>query len=103
MKGHPIRFLLTAVSLWGTAHGRLAAASVFQLSDPGVEPIVHYEKYGEFSGLGTPEYHYYIKDREGLARAVGEGIYPNVTGLLKDPAFQKMQFEKKLTGSPWDY
>ncbi len=81
----------------------LKAAEEFTLNDPGVERIVTYEKYGEFSHLGTPDYHYYIKDREGLARAVGEGIYPNVTGLLKDPAYQKMQYEKRLEGNDWDF
>ena len=34
---------------------------------------------------------------------MGEGIYPNVTGLLKDPSFQKMQYQKQLEGSDWDF
>src|SRR5690349_12297491 len=80
----------------------LLASESFKLNDPGLEKIVDYDKYGSFSGVGTSNYRYYIKDREGLARAVGEGIYPNVTGLLKDPAFQKMQYEKKLEGNIWD-
>ena len=74
-----------------------------RLYDPGLETIVHYDRYGVFSDPGTPQYRYYIKDREGLSRAVGEGIYPNVTGLLKDPAFQKMRRQKQLEGSDWDY
>jgi len=81
----------------------LAAEESFHLNDPGLESIVNYPKYGDFNGVGTSDYHYYIKDREGLSRAVGEGIYPNVTGLLKDPAFQKMQYEKKLEGNVWDF
>jgi beta-glucuronidase len=95
---------LSIATAWILAAGLpLLAAEAFKLFDPGVETIISYEKYGEFSGRGTSDYHYYIKDREGLAHAVGEGIYPNVTGLLKDPAFQKMQYEKQLQGSVWDY
>src|SRR4029077_1766793 len=65
--------------------------------------IVDYEKYGVFTGTGTSQYRYVIRDREGLSRAVGEGIYPNVTGLLKDPAFQKAQYAGRLEGSLWDF
>src|SRR5471032_1510016 len=79
------------------------AEEAFHLNEPGVEANVRYTSYGDFSGVGTSQYRYVIKDREGLARAVGEGIYPNVTGLLKDPVFQKMQYEGKLAGNIWDY
>ena len=82
---------------------RAGAEEVFRLYDAGTETIVHYDQYGVFSGRGTPKYRYYIKNREGLARAVGEGIYPNVTSLLKDPACQKMQYQKLLEGSDWDF
>ncbi len=79
------------------------ASALFVLHDPGTEDIVNYDQYGAFKGLGTASYRYYIHDREGLARAAGEGIYPNVNGLLKDPAYQKMHYEKKLAGSEWDF
>jgi hypothetical protein len=75
----------------------------FTLADPGLEKIVNYEKYGEFTYVGQPQYRYLIHDREGLARAVGEGIYPNVTGLLKDPGYQKAQYSGRLEGSLWDF
>src|ERR1051325_8565109 len=79
------------------------ADPAFTLNDPGLEDIVSYDKYGSFSGIGTSNYRYYIKDREGLARAVGEGIYPNVTTMLHDPAYQKYQSQKQLDGSDWEF
>src|ERR1039458_472983 len=69
----------------------LHALESFQLSDPGTETIVRYGAYGVFTGTGTPSYRYYVSDREGLAKAVGEGVYPNVQGLLQDPVFRAMQ------------
>ena len=75
----------------------------FTLFDPGTESIVDYEKYGSFTGVGTSQYKYFIKDRNGLSKAVGEGIYPNVTGLLKDPAYEKTQYAGQLEGSVWDF
>jgi len=91
---------LLLVAFLGT---QAAAKPAFTLNDDGTESIVNYDKYGDFSGWGTPEYRYYIKDREGLAKAVGEGIYPNVTSLLKDPSYEKMHYEKRLEGSDWDF
>jgi len=78
------------------------ASGPFHLHDPGRETIVNYGQYGVFVGTGTAEYRYYIKDREGLARAVGEGIYPNVEGLKMDPAYQALRREKRLEGNLWD-
>ena len=52
------------------------------LAFPGVQGPVPYDSYGQFEDTGTPRYRYAMKDRAGLAKAVGEGIYPNVTGLL---------------------
>jgi len=75
----------------------------FQLHDPGREAIVDYGKYGVFAGTGTADYRYYIKDREGLAEAVGEGIYPNVEGLKQDPAFEAVRVHKQLDKNPWEY
>jgi hypothetical protein len=76
---------------------------LFALFDAGKDAVVPYEKYGEFTHLGTPQYRYVIRNREGLAQAVGEGIYPNVTGLLKDPTYQKFLYGGKLEGSLWDF
>jgi len=68
---------------------RAEASESFRLFDNGLETIVDYEKYGTFSDRGTPQYRYYIKDREGLARAVGEGIYPKRDRAPERPFFSK--------------
>lgn len=73
------------------------------LYDAGKEKAVNYEKYGEFTNVGTKEYKYIIKDQEGLAQAVGEGIYPNTTLVRWDPNYQKLKKEKRLEGSHWDF
>src|SRR5207302_562293 len=57
------------------------------LAFPGVQGPIPYETFGHFDELGTPRYRYVITDRPGLARAAGEGIYPN-TDIFKDPAYQ---------------
>lgn len=76
---------------------------VFQLADSGKERIVDYGKYGEFLDIGTPRYRYNVKDWEGLSAAVGEGVYPNEAGLLRDPAYQAAKKANKLRGSHWDF
>ncbi|MBL7130071.1 MAG: hypothetical protein ISS45_01480 [Candidatus Omnitrophica bacterium] len=73
-----------------------------KLHDPGKENIVDYEKYGEFQGVGTSDYKYIIKDQEGLATAVGEGIYPNTTSVRWHPNFNKAKKEGRLKDSHWD-
>jgi beta-glucuronidase len=73
------------------------------LYDPGKEDFVDYKKYGEFKNVGTKDYQYVVKDQEGLAQAVGEGIYPNTTSIRWDPEFKKVQKEKRLEGSHWDF
>lgn len=80
-----------------------AVAETFKLSDPGLETAVPYDRYGRFAGVGSSRYQYFISDREGLSKAVGEGIYPNVSSLLKDPALKVFQREGKLNGPVWDY
>ncbi len=74
----------------------------FKLYDPGTEPIVDYEKYGRFQGVGTDQYQYKITNRRGLAAATGEGIYPN-NSVYKDPAYRVLVTKGKLSGSQWDY
>ncbi len=75
----------------------------FELHDPGRERLVDYSRYGTFHNLGTDTYRYEVKDWQNLAAAVGEGIYPNEAGLLKDPAYQAAQQSNKLDGSHWDF
>ena len=73
------------------------------LYDAGTEEVVNYEKYGEFTNIGSKEYKYIIKDQEGLSQAVGEGIYPNTTSVRWDPNFQKLKKDKRMAGSHWDF
>ncbi|MBN2482890.1 MAG: hypothetical protein JXD21_01650 [Candidatus Omnitrophica bacterium] len=63
------------------------------LYDEGAEFPVDYKKYGEFTGKGTKEYEYILKDPIGLGKAVGEGIYPNSTSLKFDSEFTKIKKE----------
>jgi len=93
--------ILSAPPLWSQKKEERKTA--FILFDTGSERVVDYEKYGTFIGKGTEKFRYYIKNREGLAKAAGEGIYPNVKGLLKDPDYQKAKYNGELEGSVWDY
>jgi len=67
----------------------------FFLSDPGVNGLVDYSRYGRFSGVGTADYKYVVTDPVGLAAAEGEGIYPN-TSALSDPAFFALRAQVKF-------
>lgn len=74
----------------------------FQLADPGTEAIVDYEKYGRFEKAGTYGYKYVITDREGLAKASGEGIDPN-RNAAKNPAYAKVRSGGRLKKNIWDH
>ena len=74
----------------------------FELWDPGTETVIDYEKYGEFTGLGTGKFRYQITDRKGLSQAAGEGVYPS-TSVYRDPAYRKLQQTGKLKGIHWDF
>ena len=65
-----------------------------KLYDSGSEFPVNYAKYGKFKGRGTKDYKYVINDPIGLAKATGEGIYPNTTSLKFDPEYVRLK--KKL-------
>lgn len=78
-------------------------AATFELYDPGTEEIVQYEKYGEILNPNTPKYKYKITDKEGLSKAVGEGIYPNNKSIYSDPEFNKLYKKRKLEGSSWEF
>lgn len=86
-----------------TLTGMLRHHPAFRLSDFGRERIVDYDRYGKFQGLGTSAYRYEVEDWEGLAAAVGEGIYPNEGGLLRDPAYRAALKTGGLEGSHWDF
>ena len=63
------------------------AATPFKLYDPGTEDLVDYEKYGEFQNAGTKDFRYVIKDREGLAKASGEGVDPS-SSITNNPEYK---------------
>ncbi len=57
----------------------------------GSEKIVNYEKYGEFIDEGTEKYRYKITDLQGLIKAVGEGVYPDINSFRKNPRFEEVK------------
>ena len=77
-------------------------AASLKLYQPGQPGPVDYSRYGKFSGVGTASYSYKVKDQDGLAKAVGEGIFPNRSVFL-DPAYLQLQNEGQLTGNQWDF
>ncbi|MBU0694794.1 MAG: hypothetical protein KKC11_09065 [Candidatus Omnitrophica bacterium] len=64
-----------------------------KLYDEGDEFPVNYSKYGKFSHQGRKNYKYIITDPVGLAKAAGEGIYPNTSSVKFDPEFVKIKKE----------
>ena len=72
------------------------------LSIPG-EGIIDWTKYGKFLNVGTEHYHYQIIDQAGLIKALGEGIYPNIGDVYKDPGYKKALRAGRLQGSHWDF
>lgn len=92
-------WLLALLMATCAAPGR---AEPFALFDPGTEQVVDFKKYGRFINPGTPEFTFQILDKGGLARALGEGIDPNVS-LRRDPLFVQFKRQGKLAGSQWDH
>ncbi|MEI8010915.1 MAG: glycoside hydrolase family 2 TIM barrel-domain containing protein [Candidatus Omnitrophota bacterium] len=70
---------------------------------PGTDKVVDYSRYGVFSGIGTKDFKYQIKDSAGLSQAVGEGIYPNSGDIYKNPRYAEVFKEGRLNGSHWDF
>ena len=73
------------------------------LKFPGTEEVVDWTKYGKFLNVGTKDYHYQIIDQQGLVAALGEGIYPNIADVYKDPGYKKALKAGRLKGSHWDF
>ena len=48
-------------------------------------------------------FHYQIIDQAGLVAALGEGIYPNIADIYKDPGYKKALKAGRLQGSHWDF
>ncbi len=79
-----------------------APKTIPTLKFPGTEEVVDWTKYGKFLNVGTKNYHYQITDQAGLAAALGEGIYPNIADVYKDPGRKKALKEGRLQASHWD-
>ncbi|MBF0569637.1 MAG: hypothetical protein HQL18_02545 [Candidatus Omnitrophica bacterium] len=77
--------------------------TVPQLLTPGTDPVVDYSKYGTFSGVGTKDYKFQINNPNLLAKAVGEGIYPNTADVLKNPRYKEAYKAGRLEGTYWDF
>lgn len=73
------------------------------LAFPGTAKVVDYTKYGEFLNPGTSKYHYQVLKRKELVEAVGEGVYPNIGDIYKDPEYKKAMKQGRLEGSHWDF
>ncbi len=99
-----IRIIISCFFILGFAGSNVSLSEpAFKLHDEGKETVIDYRKYGEFENIGKEGYKYKIKDRKGLAAAVGEGIYPNTKSIIKDPEFKKYRKNKKLLGSHWQF
>ncbi len=73
------------------------------LKFPGTDGVVDWTKYGQFLNVGTKDYHYQITDYPGLVAALGEGIYPNISDIYRDPGYKKALRAGRLVGSQWDF
>jgi len=73
------------------------------LYNAGTEDVIDYSKYGHFKGIATDKYRFVAKDPEGLARAAGEGVYPNTSGITWDPRYQTLKKEGRLEGNHWGF
>ncbi|MBN2143067.1 MAG: hypothetical protein JW774_00440 [Candidatus Aureabacteria bacterium] len=78
------------------------AEPLFKQNDEGTEFPVDYSQYGEFKNMGTSEYEYVVKDDMLLAKATGDGIFPNNFTIYYDPAYKQLTAERRLQGSIWD-
>ncbi|MBF0522144.1 MAG: tetratricopeptide repeat protein [Candidatus Omnitrophica bacterium] len=74
-----------------------------KLANPGTEKVVDYSKYGKFLNVGKEDYHYSISDMDGLTKALGEGIYPNIKDVYKNPRFKVVKSQGRLEGNHWDF
>lgn len=73
-----------------------------RLAFPGTPGPIPYEKHGRFEGVGTKDYRYVITDKQGLASAAGEGIFPN-NEVNRDPRYQDLLRQGRLAGNHWKF
>lgn len=74
-----------------------------QRAIPGKDQIIDYGKYGKFEGEGTEDYRYVMNSPAALAEAVGEGIFPNSSDVLKNPRMKILYQEGRMNGSYWNF
>ncbi|MFN0118012.1 MAG: glycoside hydrolase family 2 TIM barrel-domain containing protein [Elusimicrobiota bacterium] len=75
---------------------------ILVLAFPGKKGAIPYEKFGKFEGVGTKSYRYVISDKNGLAEAAGQGIFPNSSNF-KDPKFKELKQSGVLEGNHWNF
>ncbi len=75
----------------------------FTLANQGTQFPVNYEDFGRFEGVGTKDFEYIIRDFDGLAAAVGVGIYPDEFTIYKEPLYRSYKKSGKLDGLHWDF
>ncbi|MFN0117087.1 MAG: glycoside hydrolase family 2 TIM barrel-domain containing protein [Elusimicrobiota bacterium] len=75
----------------------------FSIVDKGVAFPVNFEKFGDFTKRGTNDYKFIIKDRMGLAKAMGTGVFPNVSSVFNDPGFMKWKKKNPKPASHWEH
>ncbi|MBU1076778.1 MAG: hypothetical protein KKH98_05755 [Spirochaetes bacterium] len=75
----------------------------FKLTTPGKETVIDYSKYGTFKNVETKDYIYVIKDRKGLIKAAGEGIFPDNRSVYKNKIYNKIKQGKNFKGTRWDH
>ncbi|MBF0593448.1 MAG: tetratricopeptide repeat protein [Candidatus Omnitrophica bacterium] len=73
------------------------------LATPGTDDVIDYASYGVFSGIGTRDYKYTVTNPNVLLVAVGEGIFPNTGGVLKNPLYKEAFQAGRLSGTHWDF
>jgi len=101
------RFLIKAlfVPLFvfaGTLRAAALPDAAFELNDPGADFPVDYDRYGRFVGSGTRDFRYEIANKEGLAAAVGAGIYPS-DALEQDQGFLFFRRSHQGKVDPWKF
>jgi|GEM_PF-682096 len=81
----------SSTAIGASASGATASAGnpTFAIRYPGSEYLIDYEKYGEFKGAGTSDFQYVIKNHPLLIKASGEGVYPNIDWVKRDPLWEK--------------
>ena len=65
--------------------------TTLKLYDSGSEFPINYEKYGKFENLNSEDYEYVATDPISLAKAAGEGVYPNTTSIKFDPEYIRIK------------